>query len=145
MTIATIVAGLESVLDDVSGVDQTSIDVYIPAASTQGSALIIPPLGQSSVYSFRNLSASTARVVHRIPCEFWTKVSTGALATTLASARDIGRLATIAIMAGDSTNGYELETGEDITVSVTEVPVVVGDMAYIVTTVTVPVWEDVNV
>lgn len=144
MTVATIVAALESVLDDVTGVDQTSIDTYTPATSTQGTALLITPFGQSAVVQFTDLAGDKARYIHRIPCEFWTKFSTGAQATTIAAARDIGRLAVIALMTNDST-GYEIWPEEDITVSVTEVPVIIGDMAYIVTTVTVPVWEEVSV
>ena len=148
-TVNQIVSALKAKLETLPGVDASSSDVYLPPVESQSIALIIPPFGQET--RVEALSARRGQLMqsHRIRCEFWVKINTGDLATTLARAREIGLLACRALIADQSLGekvsrvgfyGHGSE-GPRVDVEVTDRPVQIAQAPYIVVTVIIGVID----
>lgn len=138
---ATIVTGIKTALATLSDVDQSSIDSFLPAVTTAKAALIMAPFGQRESFSFADLGAATVRGVQRIPAQVWVKHINGKEADTATRARGIGLAAAKALMAADG-DSYTLDTDEPITVETEEFMVEVGNAAYLVVRLSIPVLND---
>lgn len=86
-TITQISTAIKVLIEALSDVDQASIDSYLPPVTTQKVALVMPPMGLRG--SVDAPVGRKTKLVHRIPCEFWTKVHNGDLPSTVARAREI--------------------------------------------------------
>lgn len=86
-TITQISTAIKALIATLTDVDQSSIDSYLPTATTQKVALVMPPMGLRGTVDAP--VGRKTKLVHRIPCEFWVKVHNNDLPTTVARAREI--------------------------------------------------------
>lgn len=86
-TITQISTALKTLIATLSDVDQAAIDSYLPPATTQKVALVVPPMGLRGTVDAP--VGRKTKLVHRIPCEFWVKVHSGDLTNTMLRAREI--------------------------------------------------------
>lgn len=151
-TITQIVEALATLLTTLDEVDQVAVDSYLPPVKTQTVALVFPPFGQESLVQATTPARSVLMQSHRIPCEFWCKLSTGNVATTVLRAREIG-LAAIRLLVSDQSLGGTVSRvghyGEGsnrlaISALVEDRPVEVGGVPYIICKVVVPVIDYAN-
>lgn len=147
-TVATITGLLKTVLSGIGGVDQASDEIYLPPVKTEAVALVIPPYGQQSSGIRQAAVRGTWLLYHRIRCEFWVKLNSGAPATAITYARELGRAAIVALLTDATLNNANYQVGyygnntpQAIEADVTETPIVVGGMEFIVVSVIVPIVD----
>jgi hypothetical protein len=127
-------------------IDQTSIDEFLPAITTQKAALVWPVFGTVSVYGPYSLSLTVTYEAHQIPLEIWVKHG-GDIATTTTRVRALvgnvaealqaittlgGLIETIGFYDGEAFDGRITAVVADEVESSSEIP-------YIIITVTIPV------
>lgn len=148
-TVTQIVNRLKERLASLPGVDKASADSYLPPVETRQIALIIPPFRQESRVDARTPTRAINMQSHRIPCEFWVKINTGNLAYSLQRAREIGMEAIQMLLQDQTLGGVVSHVGhfgrgsDQLTISadVTDMPVEIAGVPYIVVTVLVPVID----
>lgn len=148
-TVSQICEALRVRLAALPGVDQSSIDSYLPPVETDGIALVIPTLGMETQVWSQTARRTPLFQSHRIRCEFWVKLNTGNLRLTLERAREISLMAIRDLLAEPTLNGVVQHVGHfgpgsnqlAISAEVTEVPVQIAGVPYLVATVIVPVTD----
>lgn len=140
-TVTSIATALQTALDTLAAVDQSSISDFLPPLTTQSVALCIVPMQQETSAEFEDLSGSTLVYTHRIPCEFWVKHVQGAVATTHQRAREINHDA-IKVLAQSDGTGYTLSFDFAFEAQVSDQFVEVGNNPYLVATLIVPVRNE---
>ena len=120
-------------------VDSWSAAGYEPAIGTQGVALIGTALGHQDDVRFLTVEGGFEGV-HRLRLQLWTKLVRGDEGTGIATARDAGYRALAAVVRADG-DGYELLPDEPLTARTDETILVVGDLPYVRTVLTIPVWQ----
>lgn len=148
-TILQIVNELATLLTTLSDVDQVAIDSYLPPVKTQTVALVFPPFGQESMIQATTPTRTVLMQSHRIPCEFWCKLSTGNIPVTVLRAREIGLSAIRLLISNQSLSGTVSRVGHygegsnrlSISAIVEDRPVEVGGVPYIICKVVVPVID----
>ena len=143
-TVTSIVTGLQTALNTLSDVDQSSISDFLPPVKTQCVALCIVPLGQETEAEFEDLSGSTLVFSHRIPCEFWVKHDAGDVATTQQRAREIIHDAIKVLAQNDGTN-YTLDFEFTFESQVSDQFIDVGNSTYLLATLIVPVRDEESI
>lgn len=134
-----IVATLTSSVDML---DCASIDNYLPAIRSDKVGLIAVGTGHET-----EITAATMTLVqyaHRMRLQLWVKLVQGGEAAANDTARDIGYLCMRSLIEHDG-DGYALalEDGRGAIMSyeVDQQVVSAGGQAYIIGTLTVPVWQ----
>jgi hypothetical protein len=152
-TVTEICLALKALLETIPDVDESSIDSFFPAATTRKVALIIPPFGHRTRVEAKTAQRAVLYQSHRIRCEFWVKVDNGNLQATSARAREIGLAACRLLMREDAHSNPLRDTvskvgfygldgpGPALEVEVTDRPVQIGQVPYIVATVLVGVID----
>ena len=144
-----IAAAVLATCSALAAVDQASLSEYLPSVTTESVALIIPPFGQTTRVESVGVGNAVYVQSHRLRCEFWVKINTGALATTLAKAREIGLDAAKALLEDKTLGGtvsYVGFYGNDgvgpaIDIDVATVPVQIGQGLFIIATLFLPVVD----
>lgn len=140
-TVQSIAQAIADVAATIDGVDQTSIDDYLPSIKTQSIACLVLPFGQTDTVTLSDFGPNTAAFTHRIKVEFWIKHVQGKAANTMQRAREIFRLAVIALINADGT-GYTLSPDLRIEGNVEQGFLTVESMPYLVATLYVPVLNE---
>lgn len=147
-TVTTITGLLKTALAALAGVDQASDEHYLPPVKTEAVALVIPPYGQQTSGVRQTATRGTWLLYHRIRCEFWVKLNSGAPATAITYAKELGRSAIVVLLTDATLNNatyqvgyYGNNTPQAIEADVTETPIVVGGMEFIVVSVIVPIVD----
>lgn len=150
-TVTDVALRLKNTLSALPDVDQASLDTYLPPIETESIALVLPPFRTEIRVEPWGAARGTLQMSYRIPCEFWVKIDTGQLDKTLQRARDIGWYAAKLVMADPDLRGKVQRTGNfggdsrpGVTVEVTDRPVQIAGVPYIVVTVLVPVIDYVD-
>lgn len=147
-TVTLITQRLKDRLSALPGVDQASMDDYTPPIKTTSIALVFPALGTQGRVERPTKNGFTVNS-HRIPAEFWVKADPAKPAETMRKARDIALLA-IRTLLQDPTLGGAVQAigyyghnggGLSIEYEVSDRPVTVGGVSYIVANVFVPVMD----
>ena len=120
-------------------VDAYNLSSFEPAVTTQNVALIGSPLGQRDEAIALSV-AGGSETEHRIRLQLWTKVVRGDEATGITTARNAGYRALRAVLVADGST-YDLAPGETLTAAVDEQVLVVGEIPFIRTTLTFPLWQ----
>lgn len=96
--------------DNISDIDRSSKDDYLPAVDTQKIALLAVPFRQLDTYEWADLSGTKLLCRHTIMLEFWIRLPNDAagIAVAMQRGRDIGLQAALVIADNDGT-GYQLE------------------------------------
>lgn len=149
MATVTVIAGLlKTSLEALSDVDQADLNSYLPPIRSAAVALVIPPLAQKTRAYTPTAGRGTWVFWHQIRCEFWIKLSSGDISSAVQRAREIGLQAINALLTDTTLNNnnlrigwYGQSAGQVIESDVTDRPVEVGGVAYLVATVYVPVVD----
>lgn len=120
-------------------VDSWSAAGYEPAIGTQSVALIGTALGHQDDVRLNTLDGGT-EAVHRLRVQLWTRIVRGEEAAGIATARDVGYRALLAVARADG-GGYELTPDEDMTARTDDTILVVGELPFVRTVLTIPVWQ----
>lgn len=120
-------------------VDAWSAAGYEPAIGTQGVAMIGTALGHQDDVRLNTLEGGI-EATHRLRVQLWTKLVRGDEAAGIATARDAGYRALLAVTMADG-DGYELTPDEDLTARTDETILVVGELPFVRTILTIPCWQ----
>lgn len=124
----------------VGEVDAWDVAGFEPAVHTRSVALVGTALGQ--VDEVRALSVGGAHeVTHELRFHLWTKVVRGDESRGVRVARDVSYAALRAVVQADG-DGYMLMPGQALTARTDENVLVVGEIPYIRTILTIPVWQE---
>lgn len=147
-TVSQICEALRVRLSTLPGVDQSTIDEYLPPVKTEMIALVIPPLDQKSQTWWVSARRTPLFQSYKIRCEFWIKLDTANLSLTLQRAREIGRLAIRALIAEPTLSGavqlvgvYGRDAKPLIETEVADRPITIAGVPYMVATIVVPVTD----
>lgn len=113
--ITDVAAQLKIILGALADVDQSSVDNYTPATTTQKIALLIVPFQQSGVMEYATILGGAKRFhAHTIPCEFWIKVKNADVAASMERGRDICLQGMRLIAANPTLNGSVNHVGSSL-------------------------------
>lgn len=113
--ISDVAAELKTILAALADVDQSSLDTYVPLATTQKIALLIVPFQQSGLMEYATVMGGQTLVhAHNIPCEFWIKVSNANTAAAMERGRDICLQAMRLVAANPTLNGSVTTVGSSL-------------------------------
>lgn len=147
-TVSTITGLLVTSLSALSAVDQWSDESYLPPIETRQVALVIPPHGQQTQIATPTPTRGTRIKYHRIRCEFWVKLDPGDATQGVTYAREIGLQAIEALLTDSTLNSssyrigfYGQDTPQAIEADVTDAPVRIKGVDYLVCTVFAPIVD----
>jgi hypothetical protein len=126
----------------VPAIDSVDLNSYLPAVDAQWVALIGVPTGSASDMRPLTLQGNEWEAVHRVRLQLWVKFDQGDADACMERARDVGFLALQALAANDG-DGYSVAMEEERPLRCEVAPDIlsVGDVPYLVVTLTATVWE----
>ena len=133
---AAVLAAIRAALPEV---DSWSAAGYEPAITTQGVALIGTALGHQDDVRLNTLNGGI-EATHRLRVQLWTRIVRGDEAAGIGTARDVGYRALRAVALADGDD-YELAPDEDMTARTDDTILVVGELPFVRTVLTIPVWQ----
>lgn len=103
--VTDIASELKRILSPLVDVDQSSLDNYVPMATTQTAALLIVPFQQVGQMDYAGVGVQSYVHAHDIPCEFWVKVQNANVAAAMERGRDLPLQAMRLLAANPQLNG----------------------------------------